>query len=415
LKKHLLFFAVFFITIGVLLMGCINKSNNSNNPNNSNNDIIFPGTPEIPMPFNDLTAAALTAHIKIGWNLGNTLDAVGDRRGFSWLGGGVYANTSVTQMETAWGNPVTSKATITALKDAGFNTIRIPVSWSKAVDSEYNIREDWMIRVIEIVNYAVENDMYVIINSHHDEEIFKFTNADAEKSLEAFGKIWDQIARAFRNYDEKLIFEALNEPRTKGATWEWTGGIIFEHINLNKHYQLFIDTVRASGGNNGKRILMVNTYAASAEQIAMNGLAIPVDTVPDKIVVSIHSYSPYDFALNTRSPINSWSMEDLSDTMPITSFIDRAYDTFISRGIPVILGEFGAMNKNNEEARAQWAEFYVKTAMGKGMPCIWWDNGAFTGNGELFGIINRRNNTFPYPMVISGLMQGVSGWADPSK
>ena len=376
------------------------------------NYLIAPGSPENPMPFNDITAVEFAAGIKIGWNLGNTLDATGGRDGFSWLGGGSYANTSVQQMETAWSNPVTTMENITAIKEAGFNAIRIPVSWSKAADSEYNIRADWMERVAEIVNYAVSNDLFIILNTHHDEEIFKFTDSQAEESLAAFKKIWEQIAAGFRNYNEKLLFEALNEPRTKGAPYEWTGGIVSEHINLNRFYQVFVDTVRASGGNNDKRILMVNTYAASAVQAAMNGLVIPDDTVPDKIIVSMHAYSPYDFTMNTNSPFNSWRSGSRVDTLPVTDFIDRAYNTFVSKGIPVILGEFGAMNKgDNTDARAEWAEFYVRYAMEKGMPCFWWDNGILTGgpNDEKFALLDRRTNTFVYPQIVEALMRGVSG------
>jgi len=396
----------------VFMMSCAGGSGGTNNSANTNNYPIAPGAPESPLPFKDITAAEYVAGIKIGWNLGNTFDAVGDRNGFSWLGGGRYANTTVQQMETAWGNPVTAKENFIALKNAGFNAVRIPVSWSKSVDVENIIRADWMARIAEVVNYAADIGLYVILNTHHDEELFKFTNAQAEESLSVFKKIWEQIAAAFRNYDEKLIFEALNEPRTKGSPQEWTGGIIFEHLNLNKHYEVFVEAVRSSGGNNNKRVLMVNTYAASAEQIAMSALVIPADTVPDKIIASIHSYSPYDFALNLRSPVNTWSAGNSADTRPITDFIDRAYSIFVSKGIPVILGEFGAMNKENADIRAEWAEFYTGYAMGKGMPCFWWDNGVFTGgpNDEKFGLLDRRTNNLPYPQIVDGLMRGVSAW-----
>jgi len=405
----LFFFTAVTMTV-IFTTSC--RSSSANAGSSAVNYPVAPGAPESPMPFNDITASEIVAGIKIGWNLGNTFDAIGDKNGFSWLGGGRYAGTSVQQMETAWGNPVTVKENFTALKEAGFNAVRIPVSWSKAVDSEYNIRPDWMARIAEVVNYAVDNGLYIILNTHHDEEIFKFTNAQAEESLLIFKKIWEQIAAAFRNYDEKLLFEALNEPRTKGALYEWTGGIAFEHVNLNKFYQQFAETVRASGGNNDKRILIVNSYAASAAQIAMSALVIPKDSVPNKIAASVHAYVPYDFALNANSPINTWSKDNNSDTSPITDFIDRAYDTFVSKGIPVILGEFGAMNKDNAGVRAEWAEFYVKYAISKGMPCFWWDNGVFTGgqNVEKFGLIDRRNNSFPFPQVIDGLMRGVSGW-----
>jgi len=359
-------------------------------------------------PFNDKTAVDFVAGMKIGWNLGNTLDAHGDDNGFHWLGGGFYDNTAVSEMEGAWlGGRVTTLENIKAVKDAGFDIIRIPVTWYKAADSNFNIRKDWMERVTEIVNYAYDQDMYVILNTHHDESIFKFMNRDTNKSLEVFRKIWMQIAAQFKNYGERLIFEGLNEPRTKGSGAEWNGGTQEERRNLNKHYEVFVDVVRNSGGNNDKRFLMISTYGASSTQNAMAGLALPKDTASNKLIVSIHFYEPYNFALRTGSgTVSAWDKNNSADTNPITSRIDRAFSIFVSKGIPVIIGEMGAMNRENEAARAEWAEFYVSYAKSKGLPCIWWDNGATAGGGERFGILNRSTNVFHFPSIISGLMKG---------
>ena len=351
--------------------------------------------------FDDTSAAALAAKINIGWNLGNTLDAV------PWDGFYQYnPEPDVEDLETLWVKHFASKANVDALKNAGFNAIRIPVSWTKAADSNYIIRRDWMERVTEIVNYAAANDMYIILNTHHDEEVFRFTNRDASKSLRAFEIVWTQIASQFKNYNEKLIFEGLNEPRTKGSSNEWTGGSAEERNNINKHHQVFVDTVRKTGGNNEKRLLMITPYAASAETAALNGLVLPSDKAENKLIVSVHSYSPYNFALNVKSPVNTWSEDKLSDTSPITAMLDRVYDKFVKNGIPVIMGEFGAMNKNNDQQRAQWAEFYTGYAREKGIPCFWWDNGAFEGDGELFGLFDRESNTIVYSLVLDGLMRG---------
>ena len=362
----------------------------------SNIDSIVFSTDSRPAePFNDITATELVAKIRVGWNLGNTLDC----SDLSWLGN----NPSVSAMEKAWGNPVTTQANIAAIKNAGFNVIRIPVSWNKVVDANYNIRADWMARVTEIVNYAVANDMYIVLNTHHDEGIFKFTNAQKAASLNAFKKIWEQIAYNFRNYNEKLIFEGLNEPRTKGSPNEWSGGTAEERSVLNEHYQLFVNTVRASGGNNDKRILMVNTYGASGVGVAMDGLIIPTDTKPNKIIASIHVYAPYDFALNENSPVNTWSASNYWDTSPITGPLDYAYNKFVKNNIPVIVGEFGALDKKNESTRAAWAEYYVSYAISKGIKCIIWDDG---GNLKL---LNRNNNTFFFPEIVKALMRGTEG------
>jgi len=347
--------------------------------------------PSDPQPFNDITAAQLVANIKVGWNLGNTLDANN-----TW-----DKNPTVEQYEKAWGNPVTTKGMITAIKNAGFNAIRIPVSWTKCADSNYNIRTDWMARVTEVVNYAVENDMYILLNTHHDENVFKFTNANKNASINAFIKIWGQIACNFQNYSEKLIFEGLNEPRTIGSAAEWNGGTADERANLNEHYKAFVETVRACSGNNDKRFLMINTYSASGLAAAMSGLDIPSDTAQNKIIVSYHAYEPYNFALNEKSTVNTWS-QNSSDTSPITERIDQAYSIFVSKGIPVIIGEFGALDKKNEPARAAWAEYYVKYAAQKGIKCFWWDDG---GNFRLY---DRKNNTFYFPQIKDAIMKGAA-------
>jgi len=387
--------------IGFSMAGCDNgtTSGGNNNPGTTDNG----GSQTI----KDITAAQLVANIKIGWNLGNSLDA--NLKG---------SNPTVTQMETAWGNPVTTKAMITAIKNAGFNAIRIPVSWTKAAGGapDYTIRADWMARVVEVVNYAVDNDMYIILNTHHDEDVLTFMNSNAAAGQAAFKKLWEQIADTFKDYNEKLIFEGLNEPRTPGSSNEWSGGTPEERNNLNSYYPIFVNTVRNSGGNNNKRILIINAYAASVEASAMNALTLPADSAKNKLIVSFHSYQPYDFALNTDPTKNSWNKNSSGDTSPITGPIDRYYTKFVSKGIPVIIGEFGAMNKNNEAVRAQWAEYFVSYARSKGIKCFWWDNGVTTGSGELFGLLNRQNNTFTYTALLNGMMSGAgsTGWTPPT-
>jgi endoglucanase len=260
--------------------------------------------------------------------------------------------------------------------------------------------------------------MYIILNTHHDEYIFDFADAKMTESIKAFKKIWGQIADTFKDYDEKLIFEALNEPGnlTPGSN-KWGGGTPEQRANLNTYYQAFVDTVRASGGHNDKRILMINTYAASGTvAVAVNDLVLPTDTVPNKLIVSVHSYVPDGFAFPRAEPTPqypnrtgtaAWSKNNTSDTNPITTVIDRVYDKFVSAEIPVVMGEFGAVNKKNDAARAEWAEFYVSYAKSKGIPCLWWDNQVFNEDGgENFGLLSRVINLFEFPAVLRGLMKG---------
>jgi len=372
--------------IAALLISCnTEKPSTSEVPDYDSSSV--PTLPENPKPFRDISASDLVAEIKLGWNLGNTLDADPD--------------------ETSWGNPKTKKSNIEAIKAAGFNAVRIPVSWSHHVDKDYNINASFMNRVKEIVGYATDNDMYILLNTHHDEGIFKFQNKDIAKSKAVFKKIWWQIAEQFKDENEKLIFEGLNEPRTKGSAMEWQGGTAEERANLNAMEQIFVDAVRSRGSNNEKRVLLISTYAASAEQSAMSGVKIPDDpSNPDvkKIIVSVHAYSPYEFALKPTKDggIATWSSSNSSDTSGVKTPLDRAYATFVSKGIPVIMGEFGALNKSNEAVRAEWAEYYVKYAKSKGIPCFWWDDG-----GD-FKLLNRNSNTFYFPVIKDALIKGAN-------
>ena len=364
--------------------------------------------------FNAIGATEWVANIRIGLNLGNTFDTYSGTGGFSWLGGGVYADTTVSQMETAWGNPVTTRENIEAIRGAGFNAIRIPVSWHKAADEQYIIREDWMARIIEVVDYAVDNEMKIILNTHHDNSIFRLRDRYMEDSKIALERIWTQIAYAFRDYNELLIFEGLNEPRTIGTPGEWSGGTDEERNNLNILNQLFVDTVRRTGGNNTLRVLMIPTYAASSSATAQYALVMPTDTVEDKIIVSIHMYSPWEFALRTGPDANvtEWSSDRPSDTQPITGPLRLAHDLFVNNGIPVIFDEMGALNRGYEEVRADWAYFYVSYARSLDIPCFWWDNGEYWpsmehewGWDETFGLLNRRTNEFAHPLIIDALMR----------
>ncbi|MCL2638682.1 MAG: glycoside hydrolase family 5 protein [Oscillospiraceae bacterium] len=391
-----------FVLLAVFMTGCAGS--------NTAGSSAVSGTKDI----TNTTAREIVADMRVGWNLGNTLDAHGNSpEGFAWLGDGTYAGTTVGELETAWlgeGAVAATQELFDTLKEAGFNTVRIPVTWYKAADAanNYAIRADWMARVKEIVDFAVVNDMYIILNTHHDESIFKFFDGEMKEfdSLRAFELIWKQIAETFKDYNEKLIFEGLNEPRTQGSRNEWTGGTREERLNINTYNQLFVDTVRATGGNNAYRALMITPYGANSDAAAMKDLRIPKDSVRDRIIVSIHAYTPWEFALrNDEEAVDTWSRTNRGDTNQIHHMFNRIYDAFIHDGIPVIMGEMGAMNRNNIEARADWTEFYIETARKFGVPCIWWDNGLVEGDGELFGLIDRSTNEFHYPEIVRALMR----------
>ena len=334
-------------------------------------------------------ASELVSKMTIGWNLGNTLDSTG-----SWL-------SNKMDCETAWGNPKTTKAMIDTVKKAGFNTIRIPVSWGDHIDADANIDKAWLDRVQEVVDYAYDNGMYVILNSHHDNSWIKLTAADEKTVAKKYGNLWKQIATRFKDYDEKLLFEGLNEPRTEGSAKEWNGGTAAERKILNNYYKVFVDTVRSTGGNNKTRFLVINPYGASNNYTAMNDLAIPDD---DRIIVSVHSYSPYNMALNRYSDENSLTESGKREIDNVFSNINKV---FLSKGVPVILGEFGTMNKDNTAERVKVAEYFVSTANKYGVPCIWWDNGTTCSpsEGEGFGLLDRKALKWYFTDIVKTLVK----------
>lgn len=337
----------------------------------------------------DIASIELIKRLKIGWNLGNTLDATGG----SGLG-----------TETSWGNPITTKEMIDLVKERGFNVLRVPTTWEKHLGSgpDYTVDEAWLDRVQEVVNYGIKNDMYVILNMHHEEWHFPSYDNE-EKAKDILTRVWKQIADRFENYDECLIFEGMNEPRMKGTEVEWNGGNDEGWDVVNKLNAAFVETIREAGGNNPKRHLMIPTYAASSDPRSWQKFEIPED---DKVIVSLHAYTPYNFALNEQGT-DVWSLSNSNDTGEVDRLMSNIDRMFISKGIPVILGEFGARDKNNIESRASWAEYYIKKASEIGVPCVWWDNGAFFGNGELFGVLDRRKLTWAHEDIVVALMRGL--------
>ncbi|MCL2224135.1 MAG: glycoside hydrolase family 5 protein [Defluviitaleaceae bacterium] len=359
-----------------------------------------------PSPWYD--AAEMVAQMRVGWNLGNSLDAHPH-------GNVLQFDRPVSTHETMWGNPVTTQENIQTIAAAGFDVLRVPVTWYARMvsgDDNYTIRQDWMDRVIEVVNWGLDEGMFVIVNTHHDEHIFGVLDEELEESKIVIARLWEQIGYVFRDYTHMLIFEGLNEPRTIGSPAEWNGGTPEERNNVNILNQVFVDTVRAIGGNNTNRMLMVPTYAASASNRAIQDFVLPQDPTNDvnKLIVSLHMYEPYNFAL-TLSPTmrTGWTTQNNDDTGPIVWGLDRAYNHFVSQGIPVIMGEMGALNRDNANSRAQWTYFYVSEAMAREIVCVWWDNGRIgtslsQADGDHFGIFNRRTNEFPFPEIIDALM-----------
>ena len=338
----------------------------------------------------DISSMELIGELTAGWNLGNTLDT-GSGQGLS--------------SETAWGNPVTTKEMMDTVKEAGFDIIRIPVTWKNHLDGEDNIDPVWLDRVQEIVDFTIDEDTYVIINLHHEDWNYPFyDNKDA--AVTKMKKVWSQIAERFKDYDEHLIFEGQNEPRHVGTSDEWGGGTDEGWEVVNATNAAFVEAVRQSGGNNEKRHLMIPGYCATSDSRGPERIALPEGD--DKIIVSVHAYLPYTFAL-ADTPSGKFSSEREGATRDINALRDTLKTGYIDKGIAVIIGETGARNKDNLESRVDWAHYYTSTMRDIGVTCIWWDNGAFSGSGEKFGLLHRQTCTWTYPEVTEAFIKGAKG------
>ncbi|MDE6619624.1 MAG: glycoside hydrolase family 5 protein [Lachnospiraceae bacterium] len=336
-----------------------------------------------------LSAMDIVNDMRIGWNIGNTLDSTRTD---------IAGDELPYQFETAWGNPQATQELIDAVLDAGFNVIRIPVSWTNHIgpEPEYLITESWMERVQEVVDYAYNKGAYVILNIHHEDWNYPYYD-NLDRAAAEMEAVWGQIAEVFRDYDEHLIFEGQNEPRKVGTPLEWNGGDAEGWEVVNKTNQVFIDTVRQSGGCNPYRMLMIPGYAANCT-VGIQHIVLPEND--NRIIISVHAYEPYDFALNPNGR-REWN----HDTESIDSLMNNLKILFLDKGTPVIIGEFGAVGRENESERAEWAAYYVHAAKGIGVPCVWWDNGLFEGSGERFGLFDRHSYECRYPEILTALMQ----------
>lgn len=335
---------------------------------------------------NAMSSSQIVENIKVGWNLGNTLDSY---------------DTNSSDTETGWGNPKTTKAMIEAVQDAGFNAVRIPVTWGEHMSADGTIEADWMARVKEVVDYAYDCGLYVILNVHHDDYLWLIpTNDKLESNKAVLTNIWKQICAEFQNYDHRLIFEGMNEPRVVGSAEEWTGGTQESYDVINQLFQAFVDTVRTSGGSNTDRTVIVTTYAQSVEKNAVGGLKVPSD---NHVIVSLHIYAPWKFCGPEDSRADWGTDADKSELDTTFQYLD---DTFVSKGVPVIIDECGAVNKNeNTSARAAWYGYYISAAKEHGIKCFIWDNGE---KADGFGLFDRKNCTWYYPEIVQAIQNAAS-------
>lgn len=327
---------------------------------------------QAPAVENPLKAAELISEFNLGWNLGNTLDSHGE-----WIG----TMQDPSKYETAWGNPLTTKAMIDAVKEAGFKAIRVPTTWYQHIDTSGKIDPVWMARVKEIVDYGINNDLYVILNLHHEDDWLSLDDSAAYQTiLTQLQSIWTQIAFEFADYDQHLIFEVLNEPRNIGATDEWIGRQS-SCMLLNRLNSAALKAIRTTGGKNLTRCVMLPTYAAGVSELALSCMEVPSDPYT---VISVHAYTPYNFCTDAAQEYTTAVENDLKRMFKLLEDFKQAHEN-----VPVILGEFGCYPKNNPSDRISWVNTYVSAAKALGIPCFIWDDGS-----SKYGLLERGSCTW---------------------
>lgn len=346
------------------------------------------------------TAAQLASQIKLGINIGNTMEATGG--------------------ETAWGNVMITQSLIDLIKQNGFNAIRLPCAWDSHVDNKAtaHISSDWLNRVKQVVQYCINDNMYVIVNIHWDGGWLEQNCTPAKKdSVNAKQKaFWEQIATELRDFDEHLIFASANEPNASDATQV---GV------LMSYHQTFINAVRSTGGKNSNRVLLLQAPSTSIDYANQYMTTLPADQVANKLMLEVHYYTPPTFCILTSDAswgnmAYYWGLNYHSTTDPTrnTTFAEEPYvDTvfnriktnFVNKGIPVVMGEFGAVRRDNLtgdaltlhlRSRAHFYRYVTQQAKANGVLPFLWDTG-YTN-----GIFNRQNNTVFDQQALDSLRKG---------
>lgn len=331
---------------------------------------------------------AFVKNMGTGINIGNSLDSFGLRE--------YYPEATDLEFETSWSNPEITEELFVMIKEAGFSTVRIPVTWGEHMDENGNVSDEWMNRVREVVDMALAQELYVILNTHHEE--WMNLEVDREEEItERFTFLWKQIAERFTVYDEKLLFEGMNEPRLRNSEYEWNTATPELRSMVNRLNREFVDTVRATGERNKDRYLLICAYGTRYENEALEAVEVP----KGNIIVSVHMYSPYTFC-QKEDGMAQWDMEDevcAGYAAEVCGYFENMQKLFVKEGIPVILTEFGCMDKDNPDSRVEWVSFYKEEAAKNGVQCIWWDN------GYNYGIMDRTKYTWTYPQIKDALIR----------
>ena len=350
-------------------------------------------------------AVQLASKIKLGWNIGNTMEATGG--------------------ETAWGNPQVSKELLQLVKASGFDAVRIPAAWDQYANQDTaEISQEWLTRIKQVVQQCIDNDLYVVLNIHWDGGWLENNiTADKQDSNNAKQKAyWQQIATQLRDFDEHLLFASANEPNVENP----------EQMDiLLSYHQTFIDAVRATGGRNAYRVLVVQGPATDIEKTNQLFSQMPIDSVSARLMAEVHFYTPYNFTLmqNDESwgkPFYYWGEDYHSSTdtehnanwgeeATVDQLFSLMKGQFVDLGIPVVLGEFSAMRRTDLSgdelqlhlaSRAYYHQYVVKQALANGLLPFYWDNGGVDNFSS--GLFNRQQNKVFDHQVLDALRAGAA-------
>lgn len=307
----------------------------------------------------------------IGINLGNTFEACGD-----WIA--QWGDGTVHSYETAWGSPIITEKIIKGYKDSGFNTLRVPVSWSNMMGDDYTISSEYANAVKQVVDWAMAQDMYVIVNLHYDNGWFENFPTQKEECMYRYKRIWQQVSDVFKDYDERLVFEGQNEELGWSSVWnQWGGtkGKAKSYALVNEINQTFVDVVRASGGKNKARYLLIPGYNTGIETTVDKLYKVPKDK-EKHVIISVHYYSPSTFAILTDDA--SWGKNQrtwgtASDINELKKSMDMLKKRFLDNGIPVIIGEYGCPMENKDiNSVRKYLSKVCEEAYSMGMcPVLW--------------------------------------------
>ena len=323
-------------------------------------------------PMRKITSAQLFSQMGSGITLGDSFTATGLSEG-----------ASIDNYETAFNNPKVSAELINAYAKAGFSAVRIPVSFAEHIDEAGNVDKEWLNRIAEVADMVLDNDMYCIIASQSEQSWLSTANGTFVKTKNKFSNMWTSVATKFKKYDDRLLFEGTSD--VIKAVNDMSAPSDTDIENMNKLNQAFVDSIRTSGGYNAVRHLIISTYGSFVDSASLNGFQKPNDSAKNRLAVKVNFYIPSSFCLD-ESQKNTWgTAEEKQYLESVFAMINTAFEKL---SLPVIIGEFGAVDKGNLSARAAYASYVISTAYNYYIVCFWNDNG---NNMKVFDRENYQN------------------------